>query len=159
MKHAKRKRLYDYLPWIVALIMTICSIWILFYSTVVYIHIKSGDLKSFTGSYSVEDIHLHRNTVYFITLENGDRLILLPELVQENEFGIKYDELSFAYSVPYRPLCGAYTVVSIQSIDEEKEIVSLDASTDEMGSTAIIGFGLACVFVILIYVMIPYRHK
>lgn len=155
----KKRRAYDICIWVIALIMMLCALWIFFYNSVVYLHVKTGDVKTFTGSYSVEEIHLHRNTVNFITLENGDRLLLLPEWVEESKFDGQYKELAFAYSAPYRPLCGAYTTVNIQTTDSQTEIVETDTALKEAGISMITGFLLSAISGTIVCIIFPFRKR
>ena len=65
--------------------------------------------------YTVSKSHRLRNTIYFISLENGDVLRIAPEKLKRGSDFTELSTLHFIYSEPKFGLASAYTCVGISS--------------------------------------------
>ncbi len=81
----------------------------------VYSDIVSNDLLLYEGGYEIRDLHYLKNTNYLFVLENGDRVVVKPELMQTLDENNLPEKLSISYSKNINIFQSAYTAIEIKS--------------------------------------------
>ena len=117
----------------------------------VYIDSASNKCLQYMGTYDVRRIHTHRNVIYLFLLENGDSVVLKPELLQEHRVDAFPSQLQFSYSSHKTDFFhSAYTAIEIIGNENEVLLRKEDSMTEaKMGAitgglfTTLI---LACIF-------------
>lgn len=94
-------------------------------------HINSKDLKEYSGTYTIRKSHRLRNTIYFISLENGDVLRIAPELLKNGDDFTELSALHFTYSEPEFGLTSTYTCVGISSTNGVECYLEIEDSLNE----------------------------
>lgn len=110
-------------------------------------NINSANLKEYSGAYTISKSHRLRNTIYFISLENGDVLRITPELLKSDYDFSEFSTLHFTYSEPEFGFVTTYTCVGISSANGDKCYMEIKDSLDE----ATIGVCAGVLFSILTF--------
>ena len=149
-------KLRDTILWIILIALLICTLWMAFRDLFVYRNTVSGNLNQFSGGYTVRTIRTHRNFSYLVFLDNGDKLVVLPELVRDNSFADNDTELSFSYSAPKRPFYNAYTAVAIAHTDGSAVILSQNDAVREAMIAGVLECLLSAVLAGVMYFISPF---
>lgn len=120
-------------------------------------NIKNDELKEYQGNVEITTENRTRNTVYILTLDNGDTVRVNPDLLESGADLEQYEQLSIRYSEPKYGLKGAYTAVEIRAGDNDTILLDDQASYAEAKGGAYIGFIFSVVIaLILISVSVGY---
>lgn len=113
-------------------------------------NISTGNLKTYSGRFEICKARRTRNTLYFLSLENGDVVRIAPELLEDGIDLAQYSNLHFAYSAPKFGLAPAYTCIEITSIDGNRILLNDEVSKNE----AKIGIYTGLFFTVLVVALI-----
>lgn len=94
-------------------------------------NISTGNLKTYSGAFEVSKARRARNTLSFLSLENGDVVRIAPELLEDGIHLEQYSNLHFAYSAPQFGFAPAYTCIEITSIGGSRILLNDEVSKNE----------------------------
>lgn len=103
-------------------------------------NIESDELKEYQGNVEIAKENRTRNTVYILTLDNGDTVRVNPDLLESGSDLEQYEQLSIRYSEPKYGLKRAYTVAEISAGDNDTILLDDQSSYAEAKGGAYIGF-------------------
>lgn len=119
--------------------------------------IRSKDLKDYSGPCTINESHRSRNTIYFVSLENGDILRISPELITNNSEFMEQSILHFTYSKPEFGFPNSYTCVGISSEDGSVCYMAVEDALESAKGKASIGvFFSVLTFALLILMLSIY---
>ena len=120
-------------------------------------HIRSKELKDYSGPYTISESHRSRNTIYFVSLANGDILRVTPELLADNSAFMDHSNLHFTYSKPKFGFPNSYTCVEISSEDGAVCYMAVEDVLNESKGKAYIGiFFSVLLFTLLVLMLFIY---
>lgn len=111
-------------------------------------HIQKGDYKEYTGEFSVDTRTRARNTIYIVTLGNGDVIQVNPDLIEQNMAFKSASVLRFSYSSPRYFFSSAYQCVDISDVSSDTVYLQSTTSYAEAKSCACIGGVITGVFLL-----------
>jgi hypothetical protein len=121
-------------------------------------HINSKDLKEYSGAYTISISHRLRNTIYFVSLKNGDVLRINPELLKgANDFK-ELSTLRFIYSEPEFGLTNAFTCVGMSSADGDNCYMEIADSLNEATKGICIGI-LFSILTLAVAILLFYTYR
>ena len=103
-------------------------------------NIESDELKAYKGNVEITTENRTRNTVYILTLDNGDTVRVNPDLLENGADLEQYEQLSIRYSEPKHGLKRVYTAAEISTGDNDTILLDGQASYEEAKGGAYIGF-------------------
>lgn len=80
---------------------------------------ERNNLVEVTVSYELSKVQLPHNIVYVFALENGDKLQISSEFLNNKDCLSKYEQLKFTYAKPLKCIPASYTLFSIASAENE----------------------------------------
>lgn len=135
------------------LFLTIILLYSLFFSfqnILLCKHIEDSDFMEYVGEFTVSKKTRVRNTIYFITLANGDVIRVNPDLVKNNEVFLSNASLQFIYSSPQYCFSSVYHCVEIRNPSDETLYLSSTTAYSEAKSLASIGLALTLLSSLLV---------
>jgi len=118
-------------------------------------NIHSGNLKEYSGSFNITKVQRTRNTVYFFTLENGDVIRAIPELIEHGESITQFTNLRFTYATPKSGFPPAYTGVEITEQEGTAVFLTPENASEEAQKGAALGI---IFFAIVLALIIPLAY-
>lgn len=103
-------------------------------------NIESDELKEYQGNVEIAKDNRTRNTIYILTLDNGDTVRVNPDLLERGSDLEQYEQLSIRYSKPKYGLKRAYTAAEISAGDNDTILLDDQAIYEEAKCGAYIGF-------------------
>lgn len=132
-------------------------------SAVVWVQIRTDALHTYSGGFELKQREIHRNTLYYMVLENGDVLYTNTDEPETARALQEKDRLQFSYamrgcgyrySFPEEDIFSAYTCVEIAGVDGNDTYLMLQTSEKEAALRAVLGafFGTLCLGLAVIFV-------
>ncbi len=120
-------------------------------------------IRNFCG-YELTKIKTGRNTSYLFVLDDGDRLFVEGELLENKDIIDAHKKLYFTYVTPRGGTHFSYTCIKITSYNEKVQFVNQTLAIREVELGILVNFLIAVpiilfFFVIFIYKLIMIKHK
>lgn len=141
----ENKRLRSVAAVLLLTIILLYSLLFSFQNILLCRHIEDSDFMEYVGEFAVSKKTRARNTIYFITLANGDVIRVNPDLVKNNEVFLSNTSLQFIYSSPQYCFSSVYHCVEIRNPSDETLYLSSATSYSEAKSLASIGLALTLI--------------
>ena len=148
-KNTIRKKVYSILTLIVLLLIFLFFLSFSIRNATICTNINSRNLKEYSGSYNISISHRARNTIYYVSLENGDMVQITPELLKNGSDFSEHPVIHFVYSEPRFGLPSGYTCVGIYSTNNSECYMEIE---DSLGN-AKIGMYIGITFSIITFAL------
>lgn len=118
------------------------------------LHIQKDNYMEYVGSFTVKEETRTRNTIYYISFENGDVIRVNPDHIENNEEFLSNSSLHFIYSSPRYCFSSAYHCVEIKNPSNGTLYLERSVACSEAKVGIYIGFAIAFVVFLLMILII-----
>ena len=125
------RKLSNILVWILLFLFFLYFLAFSIRNIIICRNINTGNLKEYSGRYEIRESRRSRNTLYYISLENGDVVRIDPELLENSESLTQYSSLHITYSTPKFGFPPVYPCIEATNIEGNMIFLSREISSNK----------------------------